>query len=63
MILFLGIGSEGFTAAMFLSGAVINALPGIILQLILIPSVMLALDKTHLVPFGKNALQKQKEEG
>ena len=54
MVLLTGIGENGFTFAAFLAGAFINAVPGIILQLVFIPAVMLALDKTHLVPFGKN---------
>ncbi|MBQ7123969.1 MAG: ECF transporter S component [Oscillospiraceae bacterium] len=54
MLVLLGIGTEGFTAAAFISGAFLNAVPGIILQFIMIPGIMLALDKTHLVPFGKN---------
>ena len=49
----LGIGEGGFTFTMFLSGAIIQALPGIILQLILIPAIMVALDKANLVPFKK----------
>lgn len=54
MVLLTGIGENGFTFAAFLAGAFLNAIPGIILQLVFIPAVMLALDKTHLVPFGKN---------
>ena len=50
----LGLGDNGFTLSMFLSGAIIKALPGIILQLLLIPTVMLLLGKTHLVNM-KNA--------
>ena len=37
----------------FLAGALLNAIPGIILQLILIPVVMLALNRTGLVPFKR----------
>lgn len=51
--LLLGFGSNSFTFAAFLSGAFLNAIPGIILQLILIPAIMLALDRTHLIPFRK----------
>jgi len=51
--LLLGFGGNGFTMQMFLAGAFINAVPGIILHLILIPAVMLLLDKTKLVPFKK----------
>ncbi|MBQ8765232.1 MAG: ECF transporter S component [Clostridia bacterium] len=45
----LGLGENGFTITMFLSGAFLNAIPGIVLQLMLIPAVMLILGKTHLV--------------
>ena len=50
-VLLLELGENGFTLVAFLSGAFLNAIPGIILQLILIPAIMLALDRTHLVPF------------
>lgn len=43
-----------FTPEAFITYAFLNAFPGIIIQLILIPSIMLALHKTHLVHFGKN---------
>lgn len=49
----LGIGGNAFGFQAFMAGAVLNAIPGIILQLILIPSIMVALDKTKLVPFKK----------
>ena len=55
MTIMLGVGENGFTFMAFLAGAFTNAIPGIILQLILIPSVMLALDRTHLVPFRKGS--------
>ncbi|MBR7142673.1 MAG: ECF transporter S component [Clostridia bacterium] len=44
--LLLGFGGKAFTLQMFVAGAFINALPGIAVQLILIPGVMTAL---HLV--------------
>ncbi len=47
----LGIGENGFTVSMFLGGAILKAIPGIILQLVFIPAVMLILGKTHLVHF------------
>lgn len=49
----LGFGESPFSFAAFISGAFLNAIPGIILQLILIPAIMLALDKTHLVPMKR----------
>ncbi len=49
----LGLGGSGFTVQMFMAGAFMNAIPGIILQLILIPAIMVALDRAKLVPFTK----------
>ncbi|MBQ6946473.1 MAG: ECF transporter S component [Clostridia bacterium] len=46
--LLLGFGADGFTLQMFWAGAILNALPGIALQLVLIPAIMLILRKTHL---------------
>lgn len=51
-MLLLGMGGSGFTMQMFLAGAFLNAVPGILLQLILIPSVMVALRRTGLVHFS-----------
>lgn len=42
-----------FTWKAFIGGAVLNAIPGIVIQLILIPAIMIALDKTGLVKFHK----------
>lgn len=39
----LGVGNNGFTFEMFAAGAFFNAIPGIIIQLILIPVIMAAL--------------------
>ncbi len=50
----LGFGNNGFTISMFLSGAIIKAIPGIVLQLMFIPTIMLVLGKTHLVHMKKN---------
>ena len=36
---------------MFLAGAFLNAVPGIIIQLVLIPAVMVALGRTGMVQF------------
>lgn len=47
----LGFTDEGFVFAAYIAGAFTNAIPGIILQLILIPAIMLVLDKTHLISF------------
>lgn len=57
MVLMLGVGENGFTWVAFTAGAFFNAIPGIIIQLILIPAVMVALNRTGLVPFR----QREKE--
>lgn len=59
-IVLLGIGDHGFTWQMFLAGAFLNAIPGIVLQLVLIPGIMVALNRTGLVQFGRRAVEKQK---
>lgn len=62
-IVLLGLGSGGFTWQMFLAGAFLNAIPGIVLQLALIPAIMVALNRTGLVQFGRRAVETQKAEG
>lgn len=52
-IVFLGITGSAFTFEMFLAGALLNAIPGILVQLILIPAIMVALNRTGLVRFRK----------
>lgn len=54
MAVLMGIAGNAFTLKAFMTSAFLNAIPGIILQLIFIPAVMIALDKTKLVPFKKN---------
>ena len=49
MIVLLGAKGNAFTWTAFTSGALLNAIPGIILQLLLIPALMLALHKTKLL--------------
>ena len=53
-IVLLGIGGNGFTWKMFLSGALLQAVPGIILQLIFIPLIMVFLHRTGLVKFQRH---------
>ena len=48
MLLCLG-GSGGFTLAAFLAGAVTNAIPGIILQLVLVPLLVMTLDNPKVL--------------
>ena len=53
MTVLLGLSGSAFTLAAFFAGAFTNAVPGIILQLVFIPAVMVALDRTGLVRFRK----------
>ena len=53
MIVLLGIKGSVFTFSAFLAGAFLNAFPGIIIQLVLIPATMLVLDRTHLIKFNR----------
>lgn len=45
----LGITGAGFTFQAFLAGALINAVPGIILHLVLIPIIVIGLKKARLL--------------
>lgn len=58
-IILLGLTGSAFTAEAFLAGAVLNALPGIALQLVLIPLIMLALHRTGLVKFRREEARPQ----
>ena len=51
MTVLLTMKDNTFTAAAFLAGAVLNAIPGIILQLLLIPAIMSSLHATGLQRF------------
>lgn len=48
-IIVLGIKGGSFTFEAFMAGAFLNAIPGIILQLVFIPVLMVALDRTGMV--------------
>lgn len=48
MYLLLASGGNAFTMGMFMTGAVINALPGILLQFFLVPLLVNAVKKTGL---------------
>ena len=55
MVVLMGLGGSAFTWQLFIGGALLNALPGIALQLVLIPAVMVLLDRTKLVRFYQPA--------
>lgn len=48
-LLIYALSGSAFTATMFISGALLNAVPGIILQLIIIPALVLALKKAKWI--------------
>ena len=52
-VVMTGVAGEPFTWQSFLAGALFNAIPGIILQLVFIPAVMVALDRAGMVPFRR----------
>lgn len=55
----LGMTGNAFTWQAFIAGAFVNAIPGIIIQLTLIPALMVVLNKTGLV-YYKHSQQTQK---
>lgn len=55
MIFLLGAKGNVFTLEAFLAGAFLNAIPGIVLQLLVIPAIMMALHKTRMVQFSKKS--------
>ena len=44
----LGLGEDGFTLTLFITKAFVNPFPGIILQLVIIPTIVFALNKLKL---------------
>lgn len=50
-VILLGVSGSVFTWQAFMAGAILNAIPGIVIQLTLIPALMVALSKTGLVKF------------
>lgn len=56
-MILLGVSGTAFTFQMFLAGALLNAVPGIIVQLVLIPSVMVALNKAGVKKFVRETVR------
>ena len=52
MLAFMGMGGRIFTFSAFLAGAFTNAVPGIIAQLVIIPSVILVIEKAQNKKIG-----------
>lgn len=49
MVVCLGLNGDSFTFAAFIAGAFTNAIPGIILQILLIPSLVMLLDNPKIL--------------
>jgi hypothetical protein len=49
MIILSGISKSPFSWQMFIGGTLLNAIPGIILQLVLIPILVFALEKAGVM--------------
>ncbi len=54
MLILVGVKGNLFSVQAFIGGAFLNAIPGIILQLVVIPAVMVALNRAKLVKFHKH---------
>lgn len=61
-IVILGLQGNAFTWQAFMAGAFVNAVPGIIVQLVLIPAIMFALDKTGLIKFKRSEIPEATDE-
>ena len=48
-LILYGFGGTAFTWELFLAGAFINAIPGIVIQIIIIPVIVVALSKAKLI--------------
>jgi hypothetical protein len=49
MFICLGINGNSFTFGTFLAGAFTNAIPGIIIQIVLIPVIVMMLDNPKII--------------
>lgn len=55
MVVLMGMKGSSFTWKLFLFEAFFNAIPGILLQLLFIPGLMLALGRTGMVPMHSHS--------
>ena len=62
LVLTYWMGENKFTFTYFITEAVLNAVLGIVLQLILIPLIMKVLEQTHLLPQSTKTSQPVQEE-
>ena len=49
MVVILGISGSPFTWSAFLAGALLNAIPGIAVQLVLVPALVMALQRANII--------------
>jgi hypothetical protein len=52
MFIFLGISGGSFTLSAFVAGAITNAVPGIIIQIVLVPILVMLLDNRKIFKSG-----------
>lgn len=52
-LVLMGVSQVPFSWELFLSGALLTAIPGIILQLVFIPALMVTLDRAGMVHFSR----------
>ena len=63
-LMLAGLAGYEFTAALFFAGAITNAIPGIILQLVLIPLIVIAMERAGLsLNDGRPAIPSCQKEG
>ncbi|WP_071441309.1 ECF transporter S component [Traorella massiliensis] len=60
-MILLSVNGGMLTFEVFISSALLNSIPGIIMQLVLIPAVMVALDRTKVLPFKHASMQTKNE--
>lgn len=53
MFICLGINGGAFTFSAFIAGAILNAVPGIIVQIVLIPILVMKLDKSRVIDLNE----------
>ncbi len=55
-LILAGLSAQSFTMAAFISGALLTALPGILLQLVLVPLLVTALERAKVMPHERRAV-------
>ncbi len=55
-LILAGLSAQSFTMAAFISGALLTAVPGILLQLVLVPLLVTALERAKVMPHERRAV-------